>query len=195
MVSQVPVLCEPAGSSSLHSMRLASYSSFAMMMLSRSLVPPMMLWGILNSWGHRNMATPPKTLLLHARLTWCMWRTRLASVGPASTHWALLEGHALGRPTVTACAVDVATILRVRWSPSPATARCSGAAMWSVNSVCRKRLFIAASNNVRCYQARKGEVYKWKVIMRQRQAQLPARHLILAPALSMLRIPDTRCTG
>lgn len=166
MASLVHVLSGHVGSSFHLSMRLDDCSSCAMMMLSRSSAPPMMLWAT-QSWpAHRDTAIPPSTLLRPVPLTWCMWRTPPVSAGPANTPWELLGGPALVRATVTACVVDEAITPRAGWLPSLATVRCSGVAMLSANSACRKRWSTAASSKISSRGSKQILEYKkevWRV--------------------------------
>jgi len=141
------------------------------MMLSRSSAPPMMLWDTRSWLAHRDTVTPPSTPLRPVLLTWCMWKTPPVSVVPANTHWELLGGLALGKATVTACAVDEAITPRAGWLPSLATARCSGVAMLSANSACRKRSSTAASSKVSARESRQVLKYK-KAVGRERYDSL-----------------------
>lgn len=165
--SPAHVLSGHAGSSFLLSMRLDDCWSCATMMPSRSSAPPMMLWDTRNWLAHRNTAIHPSTLLHPALLTWCMWKIPLVSVVPANTPWELLGGPALGKATVTACAVDEATTPKVGWLPSLATVKCSGVAMLNANSACRKRLSTAASSKDSARGSRQVLEYK-EVVGRER---------------------------
>lgn len=171
MVSPAHVLSGHAGNSFRLSMRLDDYWSCATMMPSRSSAPPMMLWDTQSWLAHRDTAIPPSTRLHPALLTWCMWKTPPVSVVPANTPWELLGGPALGKATVTACAVDEAITPRAGWLPSHATVRCSGVAMLSANSACRKRWSTAASSKVSARRSRQVLEYK-KAVGRERHDSL-----------------------
>lgn len=171
MVSPAHVLSGRAGSSFHLSMRLDDCWSCATMMPSRSSAPPMMLWDTQSWLAHRDKAIPPSTLLHPALLTWCMWKTLPVSVVPANIPWELLGGPALGKATVTACAVDEAITPRVGWLPSLATARCSGVAMLSANSACRRRWSTAASSKDSARGSRQVLEYK-EAVGRERHDSL-----------------------
>ncbi|CAO2645650.1 hypothetical protein LEMLEM_LOCUS27564 [Lemmus lemmus] len=102
--------------------------------LSRSPVPPTRLWdvGLPRAW--------------HLALgTWSTWKILPVSAGLASTLRAQQAGCVLGTRAAAACAAGEATTPRAAWWLSPATARCSGAAMWSASSAHSRSWCIPAS--------------------------------------------------
>lgn len=160
MVSLAHVLSGRAGSSFRLSTRLDDCWNSATMMPSRSSAPPTMPWDTRSWLARRDTAIPPSTPLRPALRTWCMWKTPPVSVVPANTPWGLLGGPAHGKATVTACAVDEATTPRAGWLPSLATAKCSGVAMLSASSACRRKWSTAASSKVRAGESREVLDYK-----------------------------------
>ena len=108
-----------------------------MTQLSRCPVPPTRPWAAWSCGHLLGQAARPRAWLPGPG-TWSTWRTHPASAGPASTPLARQAACALGKPAAAACAAGGATTPRAAWWPSPATARCSGAATWSASSACRR---------------------------------------------------------
>lgn len=112
--------------------------------LSRYPVPPTRLWAVW-SYGHlQSQVGLPRAWHL-APGTWSTWKILPVSAGLASTLPARQAGCVPGTRAAAACAAGEAMTPRAAWWLSPATARCSGAAMWSASSVHSRNWCIPAS--------------------------------------------------
>lgn len=94
--------------------------------------------------GRQSLQAPVVTARASAPPTWSTWKTPPASAGPPATPPARGAGHVPKTPAVRACAVDGVTIQPCVSPACPATARCAGAATWSVRRVWERRRCILA---------------------------------------------------
>lgn len=87
---------------------------------------------------------PVATARTSAPLTWFTWKSRPASAGPRATPQAQAAARVPRTPAARACAAGGATTPPCTSPACPATARCAGAATWSVKHVWERRRCIPA---------------------------------------------------
>lgn len=87
---------------------------------------------------------PVATARTSAPLTWFTWKSPPASAGPRATPQVRAAALVPKTPAARACAADGVTTPPCTSPACPATARCAGAAMWSVRHVWERRRCIPA---------------------------------------------------
>ena len=127
-----------AGSSCHLFMTLGGCWSIDMTLLWECWVSPM------QPRGRPSSQAPVAMARASALLTWCTWKTPLASAGPPATRRAQVAGHAPKTRAVRVCAADVAITQPCASPACPATARFAGAVTWSVKHVSGRRKCIHA---------------------------------------------------